>query len=520
MHGKKVFSTLDAKRGYWQIKMHEDSRPKTAFVTFEGLYEFQVMPFGLCNAPSTFQRLMQRILQGLGSFCSVYIDDILVFSESMEDHLIHLSQVFDRIESFGLKLHPNKCSLGNAEVLFLGHVVSAEGIHPDPGKIKAVEEFPIPTNVRSLRSFLGLASYYRRFVPNFSKIAGPLHMLTRLNVPFVWTSSCQQAFERLKSLLTSPPVLSYPDFREPFQLHTDASGEGLGAVLEQKSDGLGHPVAFASRTLSKHEQRYGITELETLGVVWGLRHFRAYLYGHRVTVYTDHAPVKSMLNSRHPSGKLARWAESVAEFDVDMVYRPGRVNSNADALSRSPLKDPILIQEGPEVQVAAIDAVVPDHPTVEPDDRLELRQLQMEDPYYVCLIHFLESGTLPSSRDVAKRVMSEKDRFVVLENLLYRVNTSKEGQLRLCVPKLRREALVAEAHSGKFSGHFFLRLFILSWLKDTGGRGCIKMYTPIAAVASRAPRIRVLDDEPDSPYCPSQLEEHSTELESTSWSCP
>ena len=302
MQGKKVFSTLDAKRGYWQIKVQEESKEKTAFVTFEGLYEFRVMPFGLCNAPSTFQRLMQRILQGLGSVCSVYIDDILIFSESVEEHLVHLSQIFRRIESFGLKLHPKKSSLGHAEVLF--HVVSAKGIHPDPAKIRAVKEFPVPTNVRSLRGFLGLASYYRRFVPNFARIAGPLHMLTRSDMAFVWTASCQEAFERLKSMLTSPPVLSYPDFSEPFQLHTDASGEGLGAVLEQTSDGVGHPVAFASRTLSKPEQRYGITELETLGVVWGLRHFRAYLYGHRVTVLTDH---ESMLNSRHPSGKLARW---------------------------------------------------------------------------------------------------------------------------------------------------------------------------------------------------------------------
>ena len=181
-------------------------------------------------------------------------------------------------------------------MLFLKHVVSAKGIHPDPGKIRAVSKFPVPTSVHSLQGFLGLASYYRRFVPNFARIAGPLHMLTRSNVAFVRTTSCQQAFERLKRLLTSPPVLSYPDFSEPFQLHTDASGEGLRAVLEQKSDGVCHPVAFASRTLSKHEQRYGITELETLGVVWGLRHFRAYLYGHHVTV-SVHRPCSSEVHA-------------------------------------------------------------------------------------------------------------------------------------------------------------------------------------------------------------------------------
>ena len=188
MQGKKVFSTLDAKRSYWQIKVREPSREKTAFVTFDGLYEFKVMPFGLCNAPSTFQRLMQKILRGLSSFCSVYIDDILIFSESIEDHINHLSQVLERVESFGLKLHPSKCSLGCSQVLFLGHVVAADGIQPDPEKIRAVKDFPVPMNVRSVREFVGLASYYRRFVPH---VAGPLHMLTRSNVPFVWTDSCQ-----------------------------------------------------------------------------------------------------------------------------------------------------------------------------------------------------------------------------------------------------------------------------------------------------------------------------------------
>jgi len=251
----------------------------------------------------------------------VYIDDILVFSESTEEHINHLTQVFDRIGSFGLKLHPSKTCLGHREVLFLGHVISAQGIPPDPQKLRAVSEFPVPTDVRAVREFVGLASYYRRFVPNFARVAGPLHALTRSNVSFVWTDSCQHAFDQLKELLTSPPVLAYPDFDQPFQLYTDASGKGLGAVLEQQQEGVSHPVAFASRTLSKHEQRYGITELETLAVVWRLRHFRAYLYGHRVTIITDHAPVKALLNTKHPSGKLARLAESVAELDVEILYR-------------------------------------------------------------------------------------------------------------------------------------------------------------------------------------------------------
>ena len=282
LHGKQIFTTLDAKSGYWQIKMEEHSKQKTAFVTFEGLYEFNVMPHGLCNGPATFQRLLQRILAGTSSFCNVYVDDILIFSNSVSEHVEHLKQVFDRLRRAGLMLHPQKCTLAKREVNYLGHVVSKEGIMPDPGKIKSVKEMPVPTNVKAVRQFLGLASYYRRFIPKFAKIANPLHALTHQDVPFIWTQACQDAFSKLKELLSSPPVLAYPNFTKPFVLHTDASIQGLGAVLEQEQeDGKLHPIAYASRTLNKCEQKYGITEMETLGVVWAARHFRAYLYGHK-----------------------------------------------------------------------------------------------------------------------------------------------------------------------------------------------------------------------------------------------
>jgi len=224
--------------------------------------------------------------------------------------------------------------------------------------------------------------------------------------------------------LTAPPVLAYPDFDQPFQLYTDASGKGLGAVLEQQQKGVSHPVAFASRTLSKHEQQYGITELETLAVVWGLRHFRAYLYGHRVTVITDHAPVKALLNTRHPSGKLACWAESVAELDVEILYRPGRKHSNADALSRSPLALPMPNDSVAEdVQVATVAAG--DSDTEVLDESRELLELQLAELYYAAMIRFLQSETLPGDEQVAKWVLSEKNNFVVIEKLLYCVNPMK-----------------------------------------------------------------------------------------------
>ena len=374
LKGKKVFSTLDARCGYWQIKVKEESREKTAFVTFDGLYEFKVMPFGLTNAPATFQRLMQSVLTGMSEFCSVYIDDVLVFSDSVEDHIRHLQLIFERLRKVGLKLHPLKCRFALPEVLYLGHLVSADGIRPNPEKVRAVVDFPVPTDVKKVREFLGMASYYRRFIPNFAKIANPLHTLTRQDVSFQWTGVCQSAFDRLKKLLSSPPVLAYPDFKNMFLLHTDASGHGLGAVLKQEPEGGGppHPIAFASRSLSKPEQKYGITELEALGVVWAVRHFRAYLLGNKCRVYTDHAPVRSLLNTRHPSGKLARWSESIAELDLEILYKPGRKNANADALSRSPIGPPD--DELACAQVANVDSA-PDA-NREGDQNDELSHLQ------------------------------------------------------------------------------------------------------------------------------------------------
>jgi len=195
---------------------------------------------------------MQKVLTGLGDFCSVYIDDILVFSNSMEEHLEHLKQIFQRLQRVGLKLHPQKCVFGSHEVLYLGHLISGSGILPNPEKIAAVKRFPTPTSVKAVRQFLGLASYYRRFVPNFARVANSLYGLTRQDVPFQWTQACQQSFERLKDLLTTPPVLAYIDFKKQFVLHTDTSG-GVGAGLEQKPDnGELHPVAYASRSINHH----------------------------------------------------------------------------------------------------------------------------------------------------------------------------------------------------------------------------------------------------------------------------
>ncbi len=265
----KYFTTLDLSAGYWQIKLDHSTSEKTAFTTHCGLFEFNRMPFGLCNTPSTFQRLMQKVLAGLEwKCCFVYIDDILVCSKTFEEHIEH-RLVLERLLKANLKLNLKQCSFLRKQVQYLGFIISKEGLAPDPSKTDKVQRYPVPTDVTKLIQFLGLASYYRRFIPGFAKVAKPLHALTKKGVHYYL---CQQSFDQLKKLLCSAPVLAYPQFGpgHQFTLETDASLAGLGAVLSQKDkNGLLHPVAYASRALHKHEHNYPITELETL-LVWAV----------------------------------------------------------------------------------------------------------------------------------------------------------------------------------------------------------------------------------------------------------
>ena len=267
--GSKLFSTLDLISGYWQVGLHQDDKEKTAFCTSEGLYEFNVMPFGLCNGPATFQRLMDLLLAGIQwNSCLVYLDDIIVLGKTLDDHLKHLAQVFQRLREANLKLQIKKCNLCKQSVQFLGHVVSSEGIAADPAKIEKVVNWPVPTNKSEVQQFLGLVSYYRRFIRDCAHVAKPLYQLTEHSKPFAWTAECGEAFSTLKKHLSTPPVLVFPDFAREFILDTDASNQGIGAVLSQiQSDGQEQVVAYASRLLSKTERRYSVTRKELLAVV-------------------------------------------------------------------------------------------------------------------------------------------------------------------------------------------------------------------------------------------------------------
>lgn len=337
LHGAQVFSKLDLRSGYHQIRMEEDSIQRTAFRTHFGSFEFTVMPFGLQGAPGVFQRLANRVLQPFNNkFVLVYMDDILVFSRNMEEHKEHLRQVLSALRDAQLFAKLEKCSFGMPSVEFLGHIISGEGIACDPNKLKAISEWPTPRTVAHLRSFLGLANYYRRFVKDFALLASPLYALLSASAPWSWGDEQQRAFAGIKAALTSAPVVSAPDWDKPFNLvvRTDASGYAIGAVLAQGEGKEERTIAFHSRRLTDAERKYPAHDLETLAVVEALRTWRVYLLGRHFVVRTDNTPTKHLLTKPEPSLRQARWLDFLAEYDFSLEYIPGPTNTVPDALSR------------------------------------------------------------------------------------------------------------------------------------------------------------------------------------------
>jgi hypothetical protein len=332
----KWFTSLDLASGYWQVEMNEQDKEKTAFVTKQGIFEFNVMPFGLTNAPATFQRLMDRVFYDIkDKYVLVYLDDINIYSSTFEEHMQHLKEVLERFRRANLKLNLDKCHFCKREISFLGHLVNEEGIKPDPTKVDKVKNFPIPTNTTELRGFIGLASYYRRFVQDFATIVEPMNRLLRKDIPFIWNEACGKAFEFLKEKLTTAPILIYPDFSKPFILHTDASYQGLGAVLAQEdAEGHEHVVAYASRSLVGAEYNYAATEIECLASVWAMKYFRPYIYMGEFTLVTDHSALQWMMNNPTPSKRMTRWILTISDYPFKVCFRKGKKHQNADALSR------------------------------------------------------------------------------------------------------------------------------------------------------------------------------------------
>ena len=353
--GAVIFTSLDLKSGYWQVELDEDSVPYTAFTVGPlGFYECLRMPFGLTNAPATFQRLMENCLGDLHlNWCIIYLDDIIIYSKTQEEHVERLEAVFQKLSAASLKLKPSKCEFFKSQITYLGHIVSSEGIATDPKKIKAIQLWPRPETVTQIRKFTGLTNYYRKFIHNYAKVARPLHQLVsgenaKLKRTTVkWTEECERSFLELKNLCSNTPVLAYPDYTRNFKLYTDASESGLGAVLTQVSkDKKERPVAYASRTLSKSERNYDAHKLEFLALKWSITdRFHEYLYGGTFDVYTDNNPLTYILTSAKLDAIGQRWVASLGPYNFSLHYNPGCHNTVADSLSRIPWENVVFQDE-------------------------------------------------------------------------------------------------------------------------------------------------------------------------------
>jgi transposase InsO family protein len=457
--GARCFSTLDLASGYWQVPLRKEDREKTAFSVGVNHYEFTVMPFGLTNAPATFQRMMSTILKGVKG-CLVFLDDIIIFADTWEEHHPILEDVLGRIRAAGLKLKRAKCQFGKASVKFLGHVVSSQGTEPDPEKVKAVQDFPTPTSASEVRCFLGMASYYRRFVNGFASIAAPLHDLTKGERDFCWSTQADKAFATLKNHLCSSPVLALPNFSLPFTVYTDASDVGLGAVLAQRIGCREHVIAYASRALTSAEKNYSTTEKECLAIVWSVNYWRTYLLGKQFDVVTDHQCLTWLQGLKEPKGRLARWILNLQEYQFDIKHRPGRQNGNADALSRFPPKVPppqLVINDDDQLAVGIAATEILPQWSLD-----ELRDAQGADHGIARVIDHLTTTKEPpetngdwSTDGELKRYRQLWSQLTVVNGVLYRrvEQGCRDERLVLVVPRQMRGHVLDLSHNNPCSGH-------------------------------------------------------------------
>ena len=356
----KYFAVLDLASGYWQIRLDPEDKHKTAFITHKGLYQFKILPFGLCNAPSTFCRYMEKLMRDIDPKTAMnYLDDIIVMGQSPDDLVANMSNVLRRLEETGMKLKPKKCEMFKTKVAFLGHIVSAKGIEMDPKKIEALVEWPTPTCVKEVKSFIGACSYYRAHIKNFSDIVRPLHLFQNKRERFVWSPEAEKSFKLLQIAMTTGVMLAYPDWEKPFMLDTDASDRAMGASLSQNIDGEEKVVGYYTKCFSGSQQNYCTTKRELLAVVLSFEHWEHYLRGSKIpfTLRTDHEALTFLYSMKKVRGILARWIQRMQGFHYIAKHRPGDQHINADALSRRPcpkdckscyygqLKDPLEIDD-------------------------------------------------------------------------------------------------------------------------------------------------------------------------------
>ncbi|PKA61678.1 putative mitochondrial protein [Apostasia shenzhenica] len=408
-----IFSKIDLRSGYHQIRMREGDEWKTAFKTKEGLYEWLVMPFGLSNAPSTFMRVMTHMFKPfLGTFLVVYFDDILIYSRSRSDHLSHLRQVMDVLRREKMYINLKKCFFMTPSVVFLGFIVSENGVSADPEKIRAIQEWPMPTSLTEVRSFHGLATFYRRFIRGFSTITAPITNCLKKG-ELKWTDAATKAFETIKARLTEAPVLRLPDFAKVFEVACDASGVGIGGVLSQE----GHPIAFFSEKLNDARQRYSTYDREFYAIVQSLRYWRHYLLPKEFILYSDHQALKYLSTQKKLSARHAKWVEFLQEYTFVLKHRSGVENKPADALSRM-----AVLLHMMSVQVTGFERLSSDYPNC-PD--------------------FGEIFT-----SLSKDPTTRNPDYLLKDGHLFKGT-------RLCEPQSSlRDYLIHEIYSGGLAGHF------------------------------------------------------------------
>ncbi|XP_044757871.1 uncharacterized protein LOC123316026 [Coccinella septempunctata] len=348
----KYLSTVDVKSAYWQIPMEKSSKPLTAFICHKGLFQFKRMPFGLHNAAATWQRFIDTVLADLAPFVFVYLDDIVIVTQTFEEHLRVLEEVLRRLKSAGVTISWDKCQFCRPEMKYLGYVIDQQGLRVDPDKVRVMLELKPPTSVKEVRRIIGSFSWYRRFIQDFSTIMTPITALTKKNKKFEWNSECDIAFKKVKELLVRAPILSCPDYTKEFLIATDASGYGIGAVLYQPHDQGDKVICYLSRSLSKQERLYTTSEREMLAVVWAIQKLRPYIEGVPFTVVTDHHCLKWLLNLKDPTGRLGRWSIKLQMYDFKVQHRSGREMALPDMLSRTmPVLDEVKTGGGSEHKV-------------------------------------------------------------------------------------------------------------------------------------------------------------------------
>ncbi|KAJ9544480.1 hypothetical protein OSB04_024187 [Centaurea solstitialis] len=432
------FCYLDGYSGFLQIPVHPNDQEKTTFTCPYGTFAYRRMPFGLCNAPATFQRCMMAIFSNfIEKSMEVFMDDFSVHGSDFDDCLVNLSKILLRCQEVHLVLNWEKCHFMVTEGVVLGHVVSSRGIEVDRAKISIIEGLPPPTNVKGVRSFLGHAGFYRRFIKDFSKIARPLTELLAKDTSFVFNDACLHAFERLKKELTSAPIIQPPDWSLPFELMCDASDHAVGAVLGQRKNGRLHAIHYASKTLDPAQLNYSTTEKELLAVVCAIEKFRTYLVGSKVIVYSDHAALRHLMSKKDAKPRLIRWILLLQEFDLEIKDKPGSENSVADHLSR--------------LELGSSPSFPPINDSL-PDDQL-LSVSSSDSPWYADFVNFLACGIVPHdlSSHQRKNFLHDVRYYFWDDPFLYR--SCADSIIRRCIPSEETESVLAHCHTLPCGGH-------------------------------------------------------------------